>query len=104
KPDPAYKAFEDHLDSTHIAHFNRNENDDDHFTQPGLLYSKAMNDEDRANLVSNIVASMSGIDGPKRDEIVNRQLCHFFRANLELGMRVAAGLGVNIDASNMHHK
>ena len=36
-------------------------------------------------------------------EIINRQLCHFFRANIELGMRVAQGLGVNIDANTMNH-
>ena len=46
---------------------------------------------------------MSGIDGPKRDEIINRQLCHFFRANIELGMRVAQGLNINIDANVMNH-
>lgn len=102
QPDPEYKAFEYDLESNHVAFYNRNENDDDHFTQPGLLYSKAMNDVDREHLVSNIVASMSGIDGEKRDEIINRQLCHFFRANLELGMRVAEGLGVKIDMENMH--
>ena len=35
---------------------------------------------------------MSGIAGAKRDLIINRQLCHFFRANGELGMRVVKGL------------
>jgi catalase len=86
KPDPAYKSFEYELDSAHVASYNRNENDDDHYTQPGLLYTKAMNTEDRQNLVNNIVGSMKGITGPKR-EIINRQLCHFFRANIELGMK-----------------
>ncbi|HEY4875047.1 MAG TPA: hypothetical protein VIH86_05705 [Puia sp.] len=38
---------------------------------------------------------MSGISGPKKDEIVNRQLCHFFRADIGLGMAVAKGLGVD---------
>ncbi|PST81967.1 catalase [Pedobacter yulinensis] len=83
--------------------FDRNgAGDNDHYTQPGLLYTKAMNDYDRHNLVSNIVGAMSGIEGPKREEIINRQLCHFFRANAELGMGVARGLNVNIDEVMSH--
>ena len=102
-PDAAYKNFEYELDSNHVANFNRNENDDDHYTQPGLLYTKAMNADDRNALINNIIASMSGISGPHRDLIINRQLCHFFRANIELGMRVAQGLQINIDANTMNH-
>ncbi|MGV4414650.1 catalase [Chryseobacterium sp. T1] len=102
-PDESYKSFEYDLDNTHVANYNRNENDDDHYTQPGLLYTKAMNQEDRNALINNIVGAMSGIEGPKREEIINRQLCHFFRANIELGMRVAQGLNINIDANVMSH-
>lgn len=103
QPDESYKNFEHDLDSNRVAHFDRNQNDDDHYTQPGLLYTKAMNAEDRTALVNNIIGAMSGIDGPKREEIINRQLCHFFRANVELGMRVAQGLNINIDANAMNH-
>lgn len=101
--DPEYKDFEYDLDSTDVAHYNRNENDDDHYTQPGLLYTKAMNAEARENLIHNIVDSMRDISGPKREEIISRQLCHFFRANIELGMKIALGLQVNIDANMMSH-
>jgi catalase len=103
EPTKSYKSFEYDLDNSHVAHYDRNQNDDDHYTQPGLFYTKALNQEARTALVNNIVGHMSGIDGPKRDEIINRQLCHFFRANIELGMRVAQGLGVNIDANTMNH-
>lgn len=103
KPDASYKNYEYELDSAHVASYNRNENDDDHYTQPGLLYSKAMSAEDRENLVNNIVTSMKEINGAKKDEIINRQLCHFFRANIELGMKVASQLSVNIDANMMNH-
>ncbi|ELB1369623.1 catalase, partial [Elizabethkingia anophelis] len=102
-PDPTYKPFEEELDSAHVAFFDRNKDDNDHYTQPGLLYSKAMNDEDRKNLIHNIVEHMKGIKGEKKDLIINRQLCHFFRANIELGIKIAAGLGVTIDASQMQH-
>ncbi len=40
---------------------------------------------------------MSGINGPKRSQIVNMQLCHFFRADIQLGMAVAKGLGVDVE-------
>jgi len=39
---------------------------------------------------------MSGSAGPKRGEI-NRQLCHFFRADIGLGMAVAQAIGVNVE-------
>jgi len=40
---------------------------------------------------------MSGIEGPKKEEIVNRQLCHFFRANPHLGAAIAKGLNVDVE-------
>ncbi len=76
---------------------DRNENDNDHYSQPGDLYRKAMNNTDRENLTNNIVNSMAGIVGEKRVEIINRQLCHFFRVDQSLGMSIAKGLGVDID-------
>jgi len=45
--------------------------------------------------VSNISGHMKGIDGPKKGEIINRQLCHFFRADIGMGMAIAQALGVN---------
>jgi len=97
--DHSYKEPAVQLDSNIADWHDRNgEGDNDHYTQPGLLFSKAMNDYDRHNLVSNIVGAMSGVSGPKKDEIINRQLCHFFRADARLGTAVAKGLGVNLDA------
>jgi len=96
--DENYKEPAMKLDSNIADWYDRNgESDDDHYTQPGLLYTKAMNDTDRHNLVSNIVASMQGITSDKRDMIINRQVCHFFRADVHLGMAVAKGLGMNTD-------
>lgn len=105
--DESYKEPAQQLDSTVADWFDRNgENDNDHYTQPGLLFNKVMNDYDRHNLVSNIVGAMSGISGPKRDLIINRQLCHFFRADPKLGMAVAKGLQVDVDKvmAELKHK
>ena len=101
--DESYKESSMQIDSNVADWYDRNENDNDHYTQPGNLYRKAMNDYDRKNLVNNIVAAMSGISGEKRGEIINRQLCHFFRADIQLGMAVATGLGVTIDEKAMEH-
>ena len=40
---------------------------------------------------------MSGIDGLKKDEIVNRQLRHWYRVDRRLGARIAEGLDVDVD-------
>lgn len=77
-------------------HYDRNGvGEDDHFTQPGNLY-RIMTEEAKNNTVHNIVGAMSGIDGPKREEIIFRQLCHWFRADADLGMRIAKGLQVDV--------
>ncbi len=83
------------LDSNIADHYDRNTNDDDHYTQPGMLFRKVMTPQEQANTVSNLVGAMSGITGPKRDEIIHRQLTHFHKADKELAMQVAKGLGVN---------
>ncbi|MCE9539644.1 MAG: hypothetical protein K8R85_10550 [Bacteroidetes bacterium] len=41
----------------------------------------------------------SGICGDQKDQIINRQLCHFFRADMQLGAMVAKGLGISIEGN-----
>ena len=96
--DSSYKEPPMELDSIVADWYDRNgAGENDHYSQPGLLFTKAMNDYDRHNLVSNIVGAMSGISGEKKDIIISRQLCHFFRANINLGLAIAKGLGVDTD-------
>lgn len=83
------------LDSNIADTYDRNENDDDHYTQPGNLFRKVMTDSERHNTISNIVGAMSQIDGSKRDEIIQRQLSHFYKADKELAIKVAEGLDFN---------
>lgn len=98
EPDQSYKEPAQQLDSTLADWYDRNEGegDNDHYTQAGDLYRKVLSDADRNNLINNIVESMSAINGPKRDKIVNLQLCHFFRADIQLGMAIASGLNVDV--------
>lgn len=94
--DENYKEPAWELDSTLADWYDRNgEGDNDHFTQPGNLF-RLMTDEQKSNTVGNIVGAMQGITGERRMDIINRQLCHFFRADAQLGARVAEGLGVEV--------
>ncbi len=93
----AYKSYKDpamKMDSDIADTYDRNENDNDFYTQSGDLFRKVMTDFERKNTVSNIVGAMSGIAGPKREEIVQRQLSHFYKADKELASEVAKGLNI----------
>lgn len=90
--DKNYKEPAIKLDSDIADTYNRNENDDDHYTQPGNLFRKVMTENEQQNTISNIVGAMSGITGSKRNEIIQRQLSHFFKADKELALSVAKGL------------
>ena len=95
--DESYKEPSQELESNVAGWYNRNaEGENDHYTQPGNLF-RLLVPEQQQNLISNVVGAMSGIDGPKRMEIINRQLCHWFRADPRLGMGIAQGLGIQID-------
>ncbi|MDB5062988.1 MAG: catalase, partial [Mucilaginibacter sp.] len=39
---------------------------------------------------------------PKKDEITNRQLCHWFRADINLGMAIAQGLQLDLSETMKH--
>lgn len=92
------------LDSAVADWYDRNTpGEDDHFSQPGILFSQVLTTEERKRTIDNIVGAMSGISGPKREAIILRQLCHFFRANEELGAGVAKGLGIDVNKLNPHN-
>jgi catalase len=101
--DESYKEPAMQLESTLADWYDRNApGENDHYSQPGALFNKVMTDAEKRNTVNNIVGAMSGIAGPKRDVIINRQLCHFFRASADLGVRVAQGLGVDVTETQAH--
>jgi catalase len=97
--DQSYKEPAWVLDSNVADWYDRNSNEggEDHYSQPGILFREVMNEREKSNTISNIMNAMSGITGPKRDEIINRQLCHWFRADGELGARIAQGLGIDLE-------
>jgi catalase len=82
-------------------HDRNAEGENGHYTQPGNLY-RLMDQTQKHDLIANIVHSMSGIEGPKKEQIVNRQLCHWFRADINLGMAVAKGLELDLSETMKH--
>ncbi|MBC7450432.1 MAG: catalase [Cytophagales bacterium] len=101
--DESYKEPAQELDGAADWYDRNAPGENDHYTQPGILFRKTMNDEQRKNTIANIVGAMKGISGEKKGDIINRQLCHFFRADIGLGMAVAQGLGITMDESMMKH-
>ena len=65
----------------------------DDFVQAGDLYRDVMTDNDRDNLVSNIVGHLSGA----QEAIQRRQVALFHKADGEYGSRVAHGLGLDVN-------
>jgi catalase len=103
--DSSYKETPMALESNIADWYDRNAaGEDDHYTQPGILFSKVMTAQEKKNTIANIIGAMSGITGPKREEIINRQICHFSRADSALGTVIAKGLGVKVDPSMPVHK
>lgn len=95
--DESYKEPACQLENSLTDWYDRNApGEDDHYTQPGNLF-RLMDNEAKQNTISNIVGAMSGVEGPKRDLIIGRQLCHWFRADEQLGMGIANGLGVDVN-------
>jgi catalase len=62
------------------------------FVQPGNLYRNVMNDQDRDNLIGNIVTHLCNA----KKEIQIWQIKIFYKANPEYGQRVAEGLELNL--------
>ncbi|HVV56123.1 MAG TPA: catalase, partial [Mucilaginibacter sp.] len=97
--DESYKQPAWDLQASVADWYDRNaQGENDHYTQPGNLY-RLMSAEQKQHMVNNIAGAMSGIDGPKRELIINRQLCHWFRADINLGMAVAKALEIDLEES-----
>ena len=73
-----------------------NDKPDDHYSQPHIFFNKVLSAEDKRKLINNIATSMNDIKTSKRDIIIQRQLCHFFRVDKTLGLEIAQKLGVDI--------
>lgn len=91
KQNPAYAEPPLPLGNVAADRYDHREGNDD-YTQAGDLY-RLMSLDQQERLTSNIAGSLSAA----RRDIQMRQLCHFFRADVDYGRRVAAKLGIEID-------
>ena len=92
-PAPDARFAEPPIDLEGQAARHPQELTDDDFVQPGELYRRVMSGTDRAHLVGNIVAHLSG--AKKRIQL--RQTALFFKADEDYGRRVAAGLRLDVN-------
>jgi catalase len=76
------------------ARYNHRDGNDD-YTQAGNLY-RLMDDAARGRLVANLVGALTSVPA----FIQERQVAHFYKADPEYGSKVAAGLGLDIQAIN----
>jgi catalase len=91
KQNSAYAEPAMPLGNVAVDRYDHRKGNDD-YTQAGDLY-RLMSAEQQERLVQNILGTLS----QARSDIQMRQLCHFFRADVSYGKRVAEGLGITID-------
>ncbi|OHD67911.1 MAG: catalase [Spirochaetes bacterium RBG_16_49_21] len=91
-PEPDLSALEPPFEISGYADRYQYKYPNDDFVQAGNLYRDVMSDQDRENLVGNIVSHLGG--ALKRIQL--RQTALFFKADSDYGTRVAAGLGLDI--------
>jgi catalase len=89
-PDPLASEPAFQVEGYAGRHPYQHPNDD--FVQPGNLYRNVMRDQDRENLIGNIVEHLGGAQ--KRIQL--RQTAVFYKADPEYGGRVADGLGLDL--------
>jgi catalase len=94
---PEFKDPSWDLGQTIVDRFDSTVDHDD-YTQAGNLF-RMFDDAHRDRLTTRIAGAL----GDATEEIQMRQLCHFFRADPDYGIRVAKKLGITIPAEMMQH-
>ncbi len=92
--DPSVKEPPLRIDGNGDRYTTYSGDDEDLYGQPRVLWEKVLDDQGRANLVENIVGSMSnptmGIANPR--PIQERMLHHWHKVHPDMGRRIAEGL------------
>jgi len=89
-PAPDEKAMEPPFPVDGTADRTPYGHDNDDFVQSGALFSRVMTDQDRKNLIGNIVEHLAGAQ--KRIQL--RQCALFYKAHPDYGTGVAKGLAL----------
>jgi len=91
-PEPDIETVEPSYEVTGKVARQKYTHPNDDFVQPGNLYRKVMTNQDRDNLIGNIVSHLCNA----KKEIQIRQTKIFYKADPEYGQRVADGLKINL--------
>lgn len=91
-PQPDPQASEPPFEVSGSAARYPYQHSNDDFVQAGNLYRKVMSDQDRQNLIGNIVDHLGGA----QRRIQLRQAAIFYKADPDYGRRVAEGLGLDV--------
>ncbi len=91
-PEPDPTAEEPPFEASGLAARHPYTHPNDDFVQAGNLYRDVMTDQDRKNLIDNIVDHL----GRAQKRIQVRQTSLFFKADPDYGRRVAEGLGLDV--------
>lgn len=93
-----YKDRIQNINAKGIGWYDRNGiKEDDHYSQPSIFWKKVLNTKDKKNLIQNIINSINGITGYKKNQIIYRQLFHFFKIDNDFGMQISQGLSINTE-------
>ena len=92
-PEPDPKAGEPHFELSGDSGRVPLKQPQEDVGQGGTLYRKVMSDQDRDNLVGNIVSHL----GNAQKRIQMRQAAIFYKADKEYGRRVAEGIGLDVN-------
>lgn len=92
-PQPDPNSAEPPFEVTGQADRQPYDHPNDDFFQPGELYRRVMNDEDRDHIIGNITSHLT--NAAKRIQL--RQAALFYKAEPEYGSRVAKGLDLDIN-------
>ncbi len=66
---------------------------ENNYAQPGIRYRDELDEESRAELVSNLLGAL----GEATDVVKKRMVGHFLRCDEDWGTRVGKGLGIDLD-------
>ncbi len=92
-PTPDPKAAEPSFEVSGKAERQEYTHANDDFAQAGDLYRKVMTEQERDNLIGNIVGHLGGA----QRRIQLRQCAIFYKADVEYGTRVAEGLRLDLE-------
>jgi len=68
------------------------------FEQPGVLFRKVMDDENKRDIIANIAGHVKNVS---RKELAEKAVLNFYRSDPEYGSKIAQGAGVAVHTAKL---